>query len=82
MRFSYEKKRENEDYLISCVHITWYYMGNWKNNLKVIIGCFIGICKRKDLKVNADKKKWVTRFIVGGKQMENVLGLKYLLRFR
>ena len=59
-----------------------------EENLKVMVECFVEVCKRRDLKVNADKSKVMMlggeeglayESHVEGVQLEHVSEFKYLV---
>ena len=42
-----EEERDSGDYLISCMHITWFF--GELEDLKVMVGHFVWICRRSEI---------------------------------
>ena len=53
------RREECGDCLASCMQMTWVLCSKSEEDLNVMAGCFVEVCRRKGLKVNADKGKVV-----------------------
>ena len=50
------RKQESGDCLASCIQVI-YFCAAVGEDLRTMVGCFVKVCRRRGLKVNADKIK-------------------------
>ena len=48
---------EIKDCLASCMQMTWFLCGKSEEDLRIMVGQFAEVCRRRRLKVNASKSK-------------------------
>ena len=48
---------ENGDCLASCIQMSWFYVVELEENLRVMVGWFAEVCRSRGVKVNAGKSK-------------------------
>ena len=84
---NFKKREESEDFLASCMQMTWICVVSIEEHLRAMVGHFAEVCRRRGLKDNSGKSKVM---VLGGDEeleceicvdairLEHVSEFKYL----